>query len=292
MHSPFGGSAHPVARISTALVCDMYREKCGIDVRRFFGEVRELELYECAATGMRFWRPGQVAGPEDFYRLCSGAWPNYYRSERWEYEPARRAIGSGRRVLEVGCGRGFFLRSLAARGNLVQGLELNAEAIASKVTEGEVRRQLVEDVAAAEPASFDVVCSFQVLEHVVDPAGFIRACMTLVRPGGLLLFSTPNNEFELHRSMGDAFDLPPHHLNQFTPATLRRIGERLGLVEVEVLTQTTRVPARALPRDPLASAAIRMARSAANAVLRLAGGTREAPGHTLLAIYRVAPAAG
>jgi SAM-dependent methyltransferase len=269
----------------------MYRKKCGIDVGRFFGEVRELDLYECTATGMRFWRPGQVAGPEEFYRLCSEAWPNYYRSERWEYEPARRAIGSGRRVLEVGCGRGFFLRSLAARGNAVKGLELNADAISSKVTEGEVRRQLVEDLAAAEPASFDVVCSFQVLEHVVDPAGFIRACMALVRPAGLLLFSTPNNEFELHRTMGDAFDLPPHHLNHFTPATLRRIGERLGLSEIDVLTQTTRVPVRALPRAPAASPVTRLVRSAANAALRLAAGTREAPGHTLLAIYRVAAAA-
>jgi SAM-dependent methyltransferase len=150
-----------------------------------------------------------------------------------------------------------------------------------------VRPQFVEDAAAAEPGSFDVVCSYQVLEHVVDAAAFIRSCAALVRDGGLLLLSTPNNEFALNRAMGDAFDLPPHHMNHFTPGTFRNIADHLGLELVDVRAQTTRVFRRARPGRGTGALVPRVLRRSAGLALRLLSGTRMAPGHTILAVYRV-----
>ncbi len=288
--SPFGASARWVQGLSTATLRAMYQAKCGADVQPFFGAIQEIDLYECSATGMRFWRPATIAGPEALYQLLSASWPDYYKTDRWEYARARAAIGQGKRVLEVGCGRGYFLRSLEAGGHTGVGLELNSAAIANKVTAFDVRQQLVEDAAAAEPESFDVVCSFQVLEHVVDPAGFIRSCVALVRPGGLLLLSTPNNDFALNREMGDAFDLPPHHINHFTPTTFRNIADHLGLELVAVPAKSVRVWRRPAPVDHSGPPLRRILQRSADLALRLAAGTTRAPGHTILAILRV-PAA-
>jgi 2-polyprenyl-6-hydroxyphenyl methylase/3-demethylubiquinone-9 3-methyltransferase len=53
-------------------------------------------------------------------------------------------------------------------------------------------KQSIEDLAAAQPASFDVVTCMELLEHVPEPAGMVAACARLVRPGGQVFFSTIN----------------------------------------------------------------------------------------------------
>lgn len=273
--SPFGAPAQRVMSVPVALLCDMYRRKCGVDVRPSFGDLDEVALFECDATGMRFWRPASVAGDEAFYRRLSAAWPNYYQTHRWEYPQARAALGADKRVVEVGCGRGYFLRSLEEAGHTAVGLELNGEAIARKVTRFEVRQQMIDALAADEPASFDAACSFQVLEHVVDPAALMRACVRAVRPGGLLLLSTPNYDYPIHRERRDPFDMPPHHLNHFTPTVFERIAARLGLELVGVTVQPLK---ESLPRRLLR---------------RVWGGSPahgSQPGHTLLATLRTPPA--
>lgn len=264
--SPFEAPARRVASMPIARLCDMYRRKCGIDVRASFGDLDEVALFECDATGMRFWRPASVAGDEAFYRRLSSLWPNYYRTDRWEYERARAALGTGKRVVEIGCGRGYFLRSLERDGHAALGLELNGEAIQRKVTRFEVRRQMLDALAADEPGSFDAACSFQVLEHVVDPAALVRACVRAVRPGGLVILSTPNYDYPAHREREDPFDMPPHHLNHFTPEVFRRIAERVGLELVDVSVQ------------PLAGGWLRR-------MLRRGAGEFR-PGHTILTTLR------
>jgi SAM-dependent methyltransferase len=270
--SPFGAVARKVKSLPTRVIREMYKEKCGVEVSEFLGGLTDIELYECSATGMRFWRPTEIAGPEKFYKLLSEGVSNYYRDERWEYSIARDAIGTGKRVLEVGCGRGFFLRSLEPQNNTGIGLELNDSAIKNKVTSFEVRKQFVEELLSSEGATFDVVCSFQVLEHVPDPATFLRSCLAMVKRKGLLIISVPNNAHEQHRLMLDAFDLPPHHINHFTEDVLRKVADYLGVRVLSIQANVVQEQRWRASNDFL------------NRVVRRLGGNVPGAGHTIVAI--------
>jgi SAM-dependent methyltransferase len=227
--SPFGGAAQPVLTLPAADLVAAYRAKCGLDVTPWLEGLDPLGLYACEATGMHFWRPAAAAGDEAFYRALSAAWPGYYRTERWEYAAVRSWLGAADRVLEVGCGRGWFLQSLQGHVAAATGLELNRQAIANTVTTFPVLASPLDQHAAAHPASFDAVCAFQVLEHVAEPGQFLQQCLQALRPGGLLIVSTPNADAPVFRSRQDPFDLPPHHLNHFDADTYRRLAALLGL---------------------------------------------------------------
>jgi 2-polyprenyl-6-hydroxyphenyl methylase/3-demethylubiquinone-9 3-methyltransferase len=103
----------------------------------------------------------------------------------------------GKRVLDVGCGGGILSESMAQAGAIVTGIDLGEKALnVAKLHSLEsgvsvdYQRIAVEALAAAQPASFDVVTCMEMLEHVPDPASVVRACAQLVKPGGQVFFST------------------------------------------------------------------------------------------------------
>jgi 2-polyprenyl-6-hydroxyphenyl methylase/3-demethylubiquinone-9 3-methyltransferase len=106
----------------------------------------------------------------------------------------------GLRVLDVGCGGGILTDSLARKGATALGIDLSTKAL--KVaqlhaleagTEGVSYREVpVEALALEQPAQFDAVTCMEMLEHVPDPASVVRACATLVKPGGWVFLSTLN----------------------------------------------------------------------------------------------------
>ena len=105
----------------------------------------------------------------------------------------------GKRVLDVGCGGGILSESMAQKGAVVTGIDLGEKALKvaqlHKLESGvdvDYRLISVEDMAALDPASFDVVTCMEMLEHVPDPEAVIRACAQLVKPGGSVFFSTLN----------------------------------------------------------------------------------------------------
>jgi 2-polyprenyl-6-hydroxyphenyl methylase/3-demethylubiquinone-9 3-methyltransferase len=106
---------------------------------------------------------------------------------------------AGRQVLDVGCGGGILAESMAGRGARVTGIDMGEAPLRVAELHGlesgiEVtyRRVPVEILAAEQPGAFDVVTCMEMLEHVPDPASVVRACATLVRPGGRVFFSTIN----------------------------------------------------------------------------------------------------
>ncbi|MDO9358265.1 MAG: bifunctional 2-polyprenyl-6-hydroxyphenol methylase/3-demethylubiquinol 3-O-methyltransferase UbiG [Polaromonas sp.] len=105
-----------------------------------------------------------------------------------------------KRVLDIGCGGGILADAMARQGAEVLGVDLSTKAL--KVaqlhaleagTQGVTYREISAEALAAEaPASFDVVTCMEMLEHVPDPSSVVRACATLVKPGGHVFFSTIN----------------------------------------------------------------------------------------------------
>ena len=92
-------------------------------------------------------------------------------------------------LLEIGCGNGFFLQQALAQGyRSVRGVEPSRAAVNQAAPE--VRGSIVCDLMRPGlfgPAEFDVICLFQVFDHVPDPAALLDACFIALRPGGLVL---------------------------------------------------------------------------------------------------------
>ncbi|CAN7733678.1 bifunctional 2-polyprenyl-6-hydroxyphenol methylase/3-demethylubiquinol 3-O-methyltransferase UbiG [Pseudorhodoferax sp. LjRoot39] len=115
----------------------------------------------------------------------------------WIVESAALA---GRQVVDIGCGGGILADSMARRGANVLGVDLSTKALkvaqlhALEAGTPNIRYREVaaEELAAEQPASFDVVTCMEMLEHVPDPASVVRACAQLVKPGGWVFFSTLN----------------------------------------------------------------------------------------------------
>ena len=106
----------------------------------------------------------------------------------------------GKAVLDVGCGGGILAESMACRAGHVTGIDLAARplgvaqlhALESGVVNLDYREVATEALAVESPAAFDVVTCMEMLEHVPDPSSVVRACSTLVKPGGWVFFSTLN----------------------------------------------------------------------------------------------------
>ncbi len=110
----------------------------------------------------------------------------------------------GKAVLDVGCGGGILSDSMARRGALVLGIDLAAKplrvaelhALEAGTPNVEYREISAEALALEQPESFDLVTCMEMLEHVPDPASIVRACSSLVKPGGWVFFSTINRNLK------------------------------------------------------------------------------------------------
>jgi 2-polyprenyl-6-hydroxyphenyl methylase/3-demethylubiquinone-9 3-methyltransferase len=106
----------------------------------------------------------------------------------------------GKRVLDIGCGGGILADAMARKGAEVLGIDLATKALRvaqlhalEAQTQGVAYREIsAEKLADEQPGTFDVVTCMEMLEHVPDPASVVRACATLVKPGGRVFFSTIN----------------------------------------------------------------------------------------------------
>jgi 2-polyprenyl-6-hydroxyphenyl methylase/3-demethylubiquinone-9 3-methyltransferase len=151
---------------------------------------------------------------------------------------------AGKRVLDVGCGGGILTEAMAAQGARVTGIDLSEKALGvaqlHRLESGiEVDYRLVaaEALAAESPAAFDVVTCMEMLEHVPDPASTVRACATLAKAGGTLVFSTLNRNPKsyLFAIIGAEYllRLLPRGTHDWTrflrPAELAAYGRRAGL---------------------------------------------------------------
>jgi 2-polyprenyl-3-methyl-5-hydroxy-6-metoxy-1,4-benzoquinol methylase len=161
------------------------------------------------------------------------------------------AVGTGRRVLDVGCSSGYLARPLAERENTIVGLELDPRA--ARLARAYCENVFVGDVETMalplEPASFDVVLCGDVVEHLRDPVAALARLRPYLRPGGQLVLSTPNvANWAVRLSLlfgrwryTDRGILDRSHTHLFTRKTLREAIMEAGY-EVDRVDFTVPVP--------------------------------------------------
>jgi 2-polyprenyl-3-methyl-5-hydroxy-6-metoxy-1,4-benzoquinol methylase len=134
-------------------------------------------------------------------------------------------------ILDLGCGRGLFLRVIKRFGYRVWGTELDdASARAAHHRSGAEVRVGPLVGCHFDAGQFDAITAWQVFEHFHDPDVVLRECHRVLRPGGALIMSMPNIESWQARWAGASWfhlDLP-RHLFHYDPATITRMLEGQG----------------------------------------------------------------
>ena len=115
--------------------------------------------------------------------------------QHWQGDECSRTPLDGKTALDVGCGAGLLAEPLARLGANVTGIDASPEVIAvareHAATMGLEVDYRAGDVQAVE-GQFDLITCMEVIEHVAEPAAFLKALARRLAPGGLLVMSTPN----------------------------------------------------------------------------------------------------
>jgi 2-polyprenyl-6-hydroxyphenyl methylase / 3-demethylubiquinone-9 3-methyltransferase len=153
---------------------------------------------------------------------------------------------AGKRALDVGCGAGLLCEPLARMGADITGIDAAAENIAVAGAHAEAqglavdyRNVGIESLAPVAP--FDLVTSMEVIEHVTDPAAFVRGLADALAPGGLMIVSTPNRTAASKLAMITLAEgtgrIPKgtHDWNKFiTPEEMKDLLGQVGLAVVDM----------------------------------------------------------
>jgi 2-polyprenyl-3-methyl-5-hydroxy-6-metoxy-1,4-benzoquinol methylase len=142
------------------------------------------------------------------------------------------------RLLDIGCGIGYFLEVAKQRGWEVFGTEFTDKAIEICTSKGIKMHKgpLNPDNYPAE--SFDVITSFEVIEHINAPNPEVSNISKLLRKDGLFYITTPNFNSTLRYYLGPKYNVIgwPEHLSYYTPSTIERLMKRHALKKVYIQT--------------------------------------------------------
>jgi 2-polyprenyl-3-methyl-5-hydroxy-6-metoxy-1,4-benzoquinol methylase len=172
---------------------------------------------------------------EDWESYKSDAWDF---SRRYEIERLFRHMRPAT-ILDVGCGCGFHDAEMAKFDFVtrVEGIDYSSQSIkrANEAYPHPKVTRRVADLATDDPGPvFDLVVSFQVLEHLREPDVYFKFCLRSCRPGGLIAIATPNvdrldNRIRRWRGEPPAL-IDPQHFHEYSRAELLALGRRYGLI--------------------------------------------------------------
>jgi SAM-dependent methyltransferase len=220
-----------VQSIKSRFLIDLWRYALKVDARASLAPHPRINLWE-SPVGLYFFDP-LVEGDHQFYTTMYGnvpfanAW--WYDHNRPEFLMAARNVKPGDKVLDVGCGAAGFRKCIPGASYL--GLDPNfAEGSGIE----NVRNQTLAEHLVDHAGSYDVACSFQVIEHVKNPATVYADMVRAVRPGGLVIIGVPHVPCAATRIPNWLVNAPPHHLTWWTKPALAALAERNGTSVVSI----------------------------------------------------------
>ena len=150
------------------------------------------------------------------------------------FEPYRKT----NKLIDVGCGIGYFLEEAKKRGWEVYGTEYTEEAIEICSNKGISMQKGVLTPSNYHLESFDIITSFEVIEHINNPREELNNFYKLLRKGGLVYVTTPNFNSILRYRLKSEYNVIcyPEHLSYYTPKTLNKVFIQSGFKTKKITT--------------------------------------------------------
>lgn len=209
-------------------------------------------VVECADCGLTYVTPRREPDKlremylVDYWQSSSAkdfGYTNYLKDEKLYLKTYRRRFAAVRkyyskpaRVLDVGCAAGYFLSVAKENGWNCTGVEVSPvvgafarDRYGLDIRQGTLLEQKF------EPASFDFITFWDVVEHLPDPQAVLREARRLLAPGGKLLVETQNVNSRFARWMGPRWHHYKHaeHIYHFNPRTIQQLLAQCGFEPVE-----------------------------------------------------------
>lgn len=222
------------SKLNTCIVCG------SVNLKALKG-YEHASLTQCKNCGMVFSSANPTLQElEDYYK---GYGRNDYLSpitiKRYheildQFESVRKT----NRLLDVGCGIGYFLDVAKERGWEVYGTEFTDKAIEICESKGIKMHKGPLDPSNYSAESFDVITSFEVIEHINTPNFEVSNISKLLRKEGYFYITTPNFNSTLRYYLGPKYNVIgwPEHLSYYTPSTLEKLMKRHSLKKVFIQT--------------------------------------------------------
>ena len=145
---------------------------------------------------------------------------------------------STNRILDVGCGAANFLSVAKERGWEVYGTEFSEKAVEHGIKKGINVKRGVLSLEDFDKDSFDVITSFEVIEHIYNPQEEVQKFYNLLRKRGLLYCTTPNFNALARYYLKSDYNIIvyPEHLSYYTTHTLNGLFNKIGLRKKKIFT--------------------------------------------------------
>lgn len=207
----------------------------------FVGEIRNVWksetccLVDCSKCGFGYTDP-HLGGNESFYSLLHDQMG--YPVDRWEFGMVRNFVNQHNikgKVLDWGAGAGAFLSSLHSEVKKYA-IESSDATIQKLEHKNIMTFKSSHDLLKTHAGSFQLICFFQVLEHIANFKQCISEAIELLNKGGFLAFSVPNaTVLRYYNRITDTIDMPPNHINRWTETSIRETLQqmRMELIKIE-----------------------------------------------------------
>jgi len=228
----------PPAAETAAIACPV----CGAYDHSLLHSVQRADIHCCAGCGFVFAAACRDAESEDGYYETLGGYEQFIAAKQPEWRRLFRDLmhhAPDKRLLEVGCARGYALALARRMGWLPSGVEVSAGDVAfARSRFGLIVHHGTVETCPFEPGSFGAVTMWSVIEHIADPISALRACHALLRPGGAISVHTCNAGSTVAEELGGRWSMfnLHGHLSFFTAETLAGAVEQAGFSIIECKT--------------------------------------------------------
>ncbi|PQV57273.1 methyltransferase family protein [Sediminibacterium magnilacihabitans] len=218
---------------------------CGSTDREFNIQLDGMAIYQCKSCSLAYVDPFPVYAGDVYEQtyfnksLVSYDSMRDYRIKRFGMERIRlikKYVQKGK-LLDIGCGVGWFLEAAKTEGFEIYGQEISKEL--GEYTQEKLGITVFSENLAEIKETFDVITMFDLLEHVMDPVKLIEQSKRLLNEGGIIVVFTPNYDSLGIQLLKEHSSLvcPPAHLTYFTKQSVEKLAELTGMSLVHLETK-------------------------------------------------------
>jgi len=205
---------------------------CKSTDQNFIEKIGEYELYHCISCDVVFSNPMRNPGEEWYKKIYILRNHGVETKLSWSHKQflKYKPIPGGR-LIDIGCGDGFFLYEAKKIGYKVTGIDFDKEAIEKgKKLYGlsELYSDNLENFLLNCSGKFDIITLFDVLEHSENPVKLIEDINKILKLNGVIIISLPNRDRWPKSTIPKKLDSPPHHLTRWNISAVTKFLENHG----------------------------------------------------------------